>query len=178
MLGLWGEGVGFGFFSTQDFTLAWKLLSPFCSIKSQAEPDSSYILDHICGPREKNISVFQVTNLQNSGHPVAATTQWDRQNFWFLFPLNTESIFFCQKLKLAKLMTAEQLSGFPLKSIKCLSDSVYDRWHFISLPSPMPFWSPLKIDFNLLRCCFSWPNPACFKFSTEKEGSAHAFMWP
>lgn len=131
-----------------------------------------YILDHICGPREETLMSSKSRTYRNSGHPVAAKTQWDRQNFWFLFPLNTESIFFCQKLKLAKLMTAEQLSGFLLKSIKCLSDSVYDRWHFISLPSPMPFWSPLKIDFNLLHCCFSWPNPAYFKFSTEKEVSA------
>lgn len=92
---------------------------------------------------------------RNSGHLAAATTKWDRQNFWFLFPLNAESIFFCQKLKLAKPMTAEQLSGFLLKSTKCLSDPDYDRWHFTSLSSPMPFFSPLKTDFNSLHSCFT-----------------------
>lgn len=110
-------------------------LSPFSSIKSQAEPETSYILDQVCGAREETKMSSKSRTYRNSRQLVTATTQWDRQNFWFLFLLNTESIFLCQKLKLAKSMTAEQLSGFLVKSIKCLSDSVSDRWHFISLPS-------------------------------------------
>lgn len=92
-------------------------------------------LNQVCGAREETKMSSKSWTYRNSGQLVTATTQWDRQNFWFLFPLNTESIFLCQKLKLAKSMTAEQLSGFLVKSIKCLSESVSDRWHFISLPS-------------------------------------------
>lgn len=144
-----------GFFNPWFHTCINNCLALFCSIKSQAEPEITNTLDCICGPEKKH-------KCPPSHDRIGILDNWQKQlsktakNANFFFPLNTESIFLCQKFKLAKPTTAEQLSSFLLKSIKCLSGSVYDTWHFTSLSSPMPFCSPLQIGFNHLECCFTF----------------------